>query len=105
MELLRNPMLNKGTAFSAHERMWLGLEGLLPVQIKTQAQQARRIYDQLQAENDDLQKYVMLSALLNRNVHLFYRVLADNLQELMPIVYTPTVGVATQKYSRVFQGG
>jgi malic enzyme len=85
--------------------MWLGLEGLLPVQIKSQAQQARRIYDQLQAEDDDLRKYVMLSALLNRNVHLFYRVLADHLEELMPIVYTPTVGAATQRYSRVFQGG
>ena len=105
IEMLRDPMLNKGTAFSAHERMWLGLEGLLPVQIKSQAQQARRIYEQLQEEDDDLQKYVMLSALLNRNVHLFYKLLADHLEELMPIVYTPTVGAATQKFSRVFQGG
>src|SRR5690606_23011954 len=64
-----------------------------------------RIYEQLQAQPDDLQKYVMLSALLNRNVHLFYRVLIDHLEELMPIVYTPTVGTAVQRFSRVFQGG
>jgi malic enzyme len=104
-ELLRSPMLNKGTAFTAEERIRLGLEGLLPVQIKTQAQQARRIYEQLKDQPDNLQKYVLLSALLNRNLHLFYRVLNDHLEELMPIVYTPTVGQATQRFSRVFQGG
>jgi malic enzyme len=104
-DLLRNPRLNKGTAFSGPERERLGLEGLLPIQIKSQAQQAERIYEQLHAQNDDLQKYVLLSALLNRNQHLFYRVLADHLEELMPIVYTPTVGIAVQRFSRVFQGG
>ena len=103
--LLRNPMLNKGTAFSTVERERLGLEGLLPVRSKNQSQQAERIYEQLQCQPDDLQKYVLLSALLNRNMHLFYRVLADHLEELMPIVYTPTVGTAVQRFSRVFQGG
>ena len=103
--MLRNPRLNKGTGFSALERQKLGLEGLLPIQIKSQAQQAQRIYEQLQAETDDLQKYVLLSALLNRNEHLFYKVLGDHLEELMPIVYTPTVGIAVQRFSRVFQGG
>ncbi|HET7132050.1 MAG TPA: NAD-dependent malic enzyme, partial [Gammaproteobacteria bacterium] len=105
LELIRNPMLNKGTAFSAEERHRLGLEGLLPVRSKNLTQQAARIYEQLQAQPDDLQKYVLLSALLNRNVHLFYRVLEDHLEELMPIVYTPTVGTAVQRFSRVFQGG
>lgn len=105
MELLRNPMLNKGTAFSAEERAVFGLEGFLPFRTKTLHQQATRIYEQLQAQPDDLQKYVLLSALLNRNVHLFYRVLIDHLEELMPIVYTPTVGTAVQRFSRVFQGG
>jgi malic enzyme len=104
-DVLRNPRINKGTAFTAPERQQFGLEGLLPIQIKTQSQQAERIYEQLQAQNDDLQKYVLLSALLNRNQHLFYRVLADHLEELMPIVYTPTVGMAVQRFSRVFQGG
>ncbi|MBN1239171.1 MAG: NAD-dependent malic enzyme [Gammaproteobacteria bacterium] len=105
LELLRNPMLNKGTAFSAEERQLFGLEGLLPVRKKNITQQAERIYEQLRNQSDDLQKYVLLSALLNRNVHLFYRVLSDHLEELMPIVYTPTVGTATQRFSRVFQGG
>ncbi|HEX7081345.1 MAG TPA: NAD-dependent malic enzyme [Gammaproteobacteria bacterium] len=104
-DLIRNPLLNKGTAFSAEERHRFGLEGLLPVKAKNISQQAARIYEQLQNQPDDLQKYVLLSALLNRNVHLFYRVLVDHLEELMPIVYTPTVGTATQRFSRVFQGG
>ncbi len=104
-ELLHNPILNKGTAFSAEERQQFDLEGLLPVRSKNIAQQARRIYAQLQTQSDPLQKYVLLAALLNRNVHLFYRVLQDHLEELMPIVYTPTVGSAVQHFSRVFQGG
>ncbi|HEX6999760.1 MAG TPA: NAD-dependent malic enzyme [Gammaproteobacteria bacterium] len=104
-DVIRNPLLNKGTGFTASERHALNLEGLLPVRTKTQGQQAERIYHQLQSQNDDLQKYVLLAALLNRNVHLFYRVLGDHLEELMPIVYTPTVGVAVQRFSRVFQGG
>jgi malate dehydrogenase (oxaloacetate-decarboxylating) len=103
--LIRNPALNKGTGFPLGERRALGLEGLLPVRAKNQAQQAERIYQQLRNAPDDLQKYVMLNALLNRNVHLYYRVLADHLEELMPIVYTPTVGAAVQRFSQVFQGG
>ena len=103
--LIRNPALNKGTGFPLDERRALGLEGLLPVRAKNQAQQAERIYQQLRNAPDDLQKYVMLNALLNRNVHLYYRVLADHLEELMPIVYTPTVGAAVQRFSQVFQGG
>jgi len=104
-QLLRNPTLNKGTAFPVDERRAFGLEGLLPVQVKNQAYQAKRIYQQLRSQPDDLQKYVMLSALFNRNVYLYYRVLADHLEELMPIVYTPTVGAAVQRFSQVFQGG
>ena len=96
-------MLNKGTGFSAEERQALGLEGLLPVRTKNQQQQAERIYAHLRTQTDDLQKYVLLSALLNRNMHLFYRVLADNLEELMPIVYTPTVGVGCQRFSEVWR--
>jgi malic enzyme len=104
-ELLRNPTLNKGTAFPVEERRTLGLEGLLPVRAKNQAHQAKHIYEQLCDQPDDLQKYVMLSALFTRNVHLYYKVLADHLEELMPIVYTPTVGAAVQRFSQVFQGG
>ncbi len=104
-QLIRNPSLNKGTGFPLDERRTFGLEGLLPVRAKDQTQQAARIYEQLRSAPDDLQKYVMLNALLTRNVHLYYRVLADHLEELMPIVYTPTVGAAVQKFSQVFQGG
>ena len=104
-EVLRNPIINKGTAFTARERELLGLEGLLPQQIKTQRQQADRIYAQLEAQPDDLQKYVMLAALQNRNLHLFHAVLREHLEELMPVVYTPTVGTAVQRFSHVFQGG
>jgi malate dehydrogenase (oxaloacetate-decarboxylating) len=103
--LIRNPALNKGTGFPLHERRAFGLEGLLPFRSKNQTQQAERIYQQLRGAPDDLQKYVMLNALLNRNVCLYYRVLADHLEELMPIVYTPTVGAAVQRFSQVFQGG
>jgi malic enzyme len=103
--LIRSPALNKGTGFPIAERQAFGLEGLLPVRAKNQTQQAERIYQQLSSAPDDLQKYVMLNALLNRNVHLYYRVLADHLEELMPIVYTPTVGAAVQRFSQVFQGG
>jgi malic enzyme len=103
--LIRNPALNKGTAFTVEERQAFGLEGLLPVRVKNQAQQAERIYEQLLQAPNDLQKYVMLNALRNRNLRLYYRVLADHLEELMPIVYTPTVGVAVQRFSHVFQGG
>jgi malic enzyme len=103
--LLRDPLLNKGTAFSADERRELELEGLLPAQTKNIEQQARRIYRQLEQQSDDLQKYMALSALEGRNLHLFQKVLGDHLEELMPIVYTPTVGLATQRFSHVFQGG
>ncbi|HEX5046362.1 MAG TPA: NAD-dependent malic enzyme [Gammaproteobacteria bacterium] len=104
-EVLRDPMLNKGTAFTAEERYQLGLEGLLPSRSSTQSLQAHRIYEQIQAQPDELHKYLLLSALQNRNTRLFYRVLRDHLEDLMPIVYTPTVGTATQRFSRVFQGG
>src|SRR4026208_1258327 len=103
--LIRNPSLNKGTGFPLDERRTFGLEGLLPVRAKNQTQQAARLSPQRRSAPDDLQKYVMLNALLNRNVHLYYRVLADHLEELMPIVYTPTVGAAVQRFSQVFQGG
>lgn len=105
VDLIRTPLLNKGTAFSREERRMFGLEGLLPYQRKDIEQQAERIYEQLQSQPDDLQKYVALIALHGRNLRLFHRVLADHIDELMPIVYTPTVGLAVQRFSHVFQGG
>ena len=103
--LLREPTLNKGTGFSAQERKALALEGLLPYQSKTLEQLAARVYSQIRRYPNALDKYVALAALRDRDETLFYRVLIDHIHDLMPIVYTPTVGQVTQTYSHVFQQG
>ena len=103
--LLREPTLNKGTGFSPQERKALALEGLLPFQSKTLEQLAARVYSQIRRYPNALDKYIALAALRDRDETLFYRVLIENIQELMPIVYTPTVGQVTQTYSHVFQQG
>ena len=104
-ELLGRPLLNKGSAFSATERRRLGLEGMLPARFNTQDQQAERVWKMLSSVHEPLAKYRELSALQDRNEYLYYRVLMDHLDALMPIVYTPTVGLATQNFSAVFQRG
>ncbi len=101
--LLRDPLLNKGTAFTAEERRTFKLEGLLPNQYNTLQMQARRRYAAIAAHEDPFVRYVEMSDLQDRNEHLFYRVLADNLEALMPIVYTPTVGQATERYSKTYR--
>jgi malate dehydrogenase (oxaloacetate-decarboxylating) len=103
--LIHDPLLNKGSAFSTKERDELGLHGLLPPQQNTLAQQARRAHNSLLRLTEPLDKYVGFSALQDRNEHLFYRILMDHMTEYMPIVYTPTVGLATQNFSHVFQRG
>ncbi len=103
--LLRNPLLYKGSAFSEGERDLLELHGLLPPTFNTQDQQAIRFYQRLSSVTDPLAKYRELAGLQDRNEYLYYRVLMDHLAELMPIVYTPTVGLACQKFSEVFQRG
>jgi malate dehydrogenase (oxaloacetate-decarboxylating)(NADP+) len=102
-ELLRNPRLNKGTAFSAAERHELGLEGLLPPAVSTLDLQVARRHDEIARLGDDLQKYLVLSDLQARNETLFYAVLASDLPTYMPIVYTPTVGEACQKFGHIFR--
>ena len=104
-DILRDPLRNKGSAFTHAERVALGIDGLLPPGIADQAAQAERIYASIEALNEPLAKYVEMSALQDRNEHLFYRVLMDHLEALMPIVYTPTVGTATQRFSHVFRRG
>ena len=103
MELMRDPLLNKGTGFSAAERDALGLRGLLPPVIATQDQQANRIMHNLRKLADPLDKYVALNALHDRNEALYFRVVIDHIDEIMPIIYTPTVGLACQRYGEVFQ--
>lgn len=103
--VMRDPLLNKGSAFTADERRLLGLTGLLPAGFNSQDQQAVRFYERLSGIADPLARYRELAGLQDRNEHLYYRILLDHLAELMPIVYTPTVGLATQKFSEVFQRG
>src|SRR6202521_876271 len=95
--LLREPLLNKGTAFSLDERAQLGLNGLLPPQVKTIDQQEERAYDQYRRQPDDLAKNVYLTALHDRNEVLFYRLLTEHLPEMLPIVYTPTVALRSEE--------
>ncbi len=102
-QLLNHPMYNRSTAFTRDERRELGLEGLLPDVTSTMEQQARRAYGNIVRKTDPLERYIGLAALQDRNEHLFYRVLGEHLEEFLPIVYTPTVGLACQQYSRIFR--
>lgn len=104
-ELINSPMLNKSSAFTKDERSALGLEGILPTQVNTIEEQARRVYPRIHRIRDPLDKYVALAALQDRNEQLFHRVLWEHLAEFMPIVYTPTVGQATRNFSKVFERG
>ena len=101
--LLRQPLYSRGTAFTEEQRVALGLEGLLPSHVSTMEDQRRRVYANILRKEDPLEKYIGLAALQDRNEHLFYRVLLDHLEELLPIVYTPTVGRACQQFSHIFR--
>jgi malate dehydrogenase (oxaloacetate-decarboxylating) len=101
--LLGDPLCNKSTAFTREEREALGLEGLLPSAVSTMEQQARRAFANIARKPDALERHIGLAALHDRNERLFYRVLGDHLEELLPIVYTPTVGQACQEFSHIFR--
>jgi malate dehydrogenase (oxaloacetate-decarboxylating) len=101
--VLTTPMLNRGTAFTPEQRRMLGLQGLLPSGVSTLEGQLRRVYAQYLRQPDDLAKNVFLANMRDRNEVLFYRLLADHLEEMLPIVYTPTVGKAIERFSHEYR--
>jgi len=102
-ELLHDARLNKGTAFTEAERRALGLEGLLPPRVSTLELQVARTHEELANLDNDLQKYLLLSDLQARNETLFYAVLMSDPAKFIPLVYTPTVGEACQKFDHIFR--
>jgi malate dehydrogenase (oxaloacetate-decarboxylating)(NADP+) len=101
--LLRNPIFNKGTAFSAKERDAFGLRGLLPAHVLTMEEQVERVLINLRRLGNDLEKYIALNSLRDRNETLFLRVVCDNIDEIQPLIYTPTVGLACQRFGDIFE--
>ena len=102
-DLLNDPVLNKGTAFTQQEREELGLLGLLPPRVMSQEEQLARILPAVRAKATPIEQYVYLVGLHDRNVTLFYRLVMDNLEEFMPVLYTPTVGQACEEFGRIFR--
>jgi malate dehydrogenase (oxaloacetate-decarboxylating) len=103
MSLLDTPLLNKGTAFSEEEREAFGLHGLLPPQIESLEEQAARAYEAYRRKADDLERHIYLRALQDTNETLFYRLLCDHIEELMPVVYTPVVALGCQHFSQIYR--
>jgi malate dehydrogenase (oxaloacetate-decarboxylating) len=101
--LLEDPIANKGTAFDTGERRALGLDGLLPPTIETLGQQALRAYEAFTRYGDDLARHIYLRALQDTNEVLFYKLVADHVEEMLPVVYTPTVGLACQQFSHIYR--
>jgi malate dehydrogenase (oxaloacetate-decarboxylating)/malate dehydrogenase (oxaloacetate-decarboxylating)(NADP+) len=103
MELLHNPILNKGTAFTTEERKLFRIDGYLPPAVSTLDMQVDRRYEGFSDKNSELEKYIYLRSLQDRNETLFYALLLKHLGEMIPIVYTPTVGLACQMFSHIFR--
>ena len=101
-EILNNPFINKGTAFTLAERKQLNLVGLLPPVVQTLEEQIERTYSQYQKKTTDLEKRVYLMTLFNTNRTLFYALMAQHVEEFMPIVYDPTVADAIRQYDELF---
>lgn len=103
VQVLHDPLLNKGSAFTEAERDALGLRGLLPPHVHTQDEQAVRVLQHMRNLADPLEKFIALNALHDRNEALFFRVICDNVDEIQPLIYTPTVGLACQRFGHIFQ--
>ncbi|BBX22814.1 NAD-dependent malic enzyme [Mycolicibacter terrae] len=102
-DLLFDPLTTKGTAFTHDERRRYGMLGLLPSAVKTIAEQAAHSYAEFSTRRDDLDKHIYLRALQDRNETLFYRLLSEHIEEMLPIVYTPTVGEACRRFSQIYR--
>ena len=103
MNLLDAPLLNKGTAFTQTERTGFGLHGLLPAEVETLEQQVLRAYEAYQRKDEDLERHIYLRALQDTNEVLFYKLLLDHIEEMTPIVYTPTVALACEQFSHIYR--
>src|ERR1700688_5020680 len=103
LALLRDPLLNKGTAFTEEERDAFGLRGFLPAHVLSMQEQVERTLINLRSLPSDLEKYIALNSLHDRNEALFFRVVCDNIDEIQPLIYTPTVGLACQRFGLIFQ--
>ena len=103
VDLLHDPKLNKGTAFTEEERDKLALRGLLPPRIFTGKEQSKRVLENFHNKTEDLEKYIYMVALQDRNETLFYRTVIDNVEEIMPIIYTPVVGKACQLFGHIWR--
>ncbi|MDH3993490.1 MAG: oxaloacetate-decarboxylating malate dehydrogenase, partial [Gammaproteobacteria bacterium] len=103
VKILHDPVHNKGTAFTDAERDKLGLRGLLPPRVCSPAEQELRVIGNIRNKATDLERYLFLVSLQDRNETLFYRVLINHIEELMPLIYTPTVGKACQHFSHIYR--
>ena len=102
-ELLHDGTLNKSVAFTTEEREQLGLRGLLPYSIVSQDIQVKRVMNGIKRKAYDIERYILLSSLQDRNEKLFYRVVISHIEEIMPLIYTPTVGQACKEFSHIFR--
>ena len=102
-DLLHNSAANKSTAFTLEEREKFGLRGLLPYSVSDQGTHQKRALGNLRRKAYDIEKYIFLSGLQDRNEKLFYRMVIDNIEEIMPLIYTPTVGQACKEFAHIFR--
>jgi malate dehydrogenase (oxaloacetate-decarboxylating) len=103
MDLLDTPIWNRGTAFDENERTTLGLHGLLPPRVEAIEEQLTRAHEAFKSKSTDLERHIYLRQLQDSNETLFYRLMLEHIEEMMPIVYTPTVGLACQQFSHIYR--
>ncbi len=103
VDLLHNNSLNKSTAFTREEREALKIRGLLPYSVSNQDIQIQRIMENMKRKDSDIEKYILLSSLQDRNERLFFRLVVEHIEQIMPIIYTPTVGQACKEFSHIFR--